>query len=87
MSEEIIREQFSEMRRYLDNLVQGNTYELNLKSEPWLNSAQMRAYLSVSKTILRDLINKGLPITKIGGGNRAKASELDKWIKQQQDTS
>jgi excisionase family DNA binding protein len=55
----------------------------NENREPWLSLAEICEYLSVSNDTLYRLIkNKAFPAQKVGNRWKAKKTQIDIWIEQ-----
>lgn len=57
--------------------------EVNSKMEELLTVKEMAVFLKVSERTVYNLVEKGMPMLKIGHQNRFKASDVMKWNEEQ----
>jgi len=57
-----------------------DSYQEDVDS-PWLTQEQIKAYLQIKSDVtLRRLIQRGLPVVRLGRLIRSKASWIDEWL-------
>lgn len=52
-------------------------------SEKYITTDELMSYLKVARCSIQRYIARGLPSVKIGGFRRFKLSEVEAWIKKQ----